>query len=76
MKKNGKIELLRFVFALTVVIFHLNVDWYNHGLQLMYHGNMGVEFFFLVSGFLMARSIQQRIACPPPKKSQILVMKH
>lgn len=28
-KRNGKIELLRFLFALIIVIFHINLDFWN-----------------------------------------------
>ena len=28
-KRNGKIELFRFVFALIVVLFHSNIDFWN-----------------------------------------------
>lgn len=55
--KNGEIELLRFVFALIIVIRHsdsLLGDSYP-----LAGGAFAVEFFFLVSGFLMARSVEK-----------------
>ena len=62
MKRNGKIDFLRFVFALMVVLAHINLDFWNW--ERTYFGgifslgkNMGVEFFFIVSGFLFAMSI-------------------
>ena len=65
-KRNGKIELLRFVFALIVVIFHINLDFWNWErtylggtLSLALMGGIGVEFFFIVSGFLFAKSLNQ-----------------
>ncbi len=67
-KKNGKIEGLRFVFALCVILFHINSEWWG-GVKLLWgseswslcvHGNVAVEFFFLVSGFLMAQTIQRK----------------
>lgn len=67
MKKNGKIELMRFLFSIVVLLFHINLKlWDNsmaimEGVSLFRRGNMGVEFFFLVSGFLMAKSISSRI---------------
>lgn len=65
-KRNGIIELLRFVFALIIVIFHINLDFWNlektyfgGRLSLAQMGGVGVEFFFIVSGFLFASSINR-----------------
>lgn len=65
--KNGKIELLRFLFSILIILFHMNSSVYEGNkmfgthLSLARHGNMGVEFFFLISGFLMAASITKRL---------------
>ena len=69
MKKNGKIELLRFLFSLSVLGFHLQkyipgeVSLKN-GIHFSFfpHGAIGVEFFFVLSGFLMASSVYMDIA--------------
>lgn len=72
MKKNGKIELLRFVFAVIVVIFHINIDTWRLELQtygwfpLFAQGALGVEFFFLVSGYLMAKSVRKQNSIQAP----------
>lgn len=62
-KRNGKIELMRFVFAIVIFFFHTSaddmIDGMNTGSDIFSffrHGNMGVEFFFLVSGYLLASS--------------------
>ena len=67
-QRNGKIELLRFIFCIGVLLFHcekyvLGEPSLEKGyhLSLFCHGSMGVEFFFLVSGFLMAKSISKKI---------------
>ncbi len=66
--RNGKIELLRFIFCMAVLLFHCEKyvlgepsleDGYH--LSLFCHGSMGVEFFFLVSGVLMAKSMSKKI---------------
>lgn len=50
--RNGEIDFLRFVFATVIVLFHYNATYcYGH----FYNGAVGVEFFFLVSGVLMAK---------------------
>ena len=61
--RSGKIEFNRFMFCVFILIFHF--DKYYLGLEKFSnvdfeftkcaHGAMGVEFFFLVSGFLMAK---------------------
>ncbi|MGN8773102.1 acyltransferase family protein [Candidatus Weimeria sp. HCP3S3_B5] len=65
--KNGKIELLRFVFCLTIILFHCSRTFgFSHlslgdfSVPVLRRGYYGVEFFFVVSGFLMGRSIHKR----------------
>ena len=61
-KKNGRVEFLRFVFALGILFFHIYKRFAtghvgeigNTGLYFFNHGYIGVEFFFLVSGYLLA----------------------
>ena len=66
-KRNGKIEFLRFVFCMAVLLFHcckyvLGEASCEKGyhLSLFCHGSMGVEFFFLVSGVLMAKTAYKK----------------
>lgn len=60
--KNGKIELMRFLFCIVIMIFHigddiLGLDYRIVGdISLFSKGYFAVEFFFVVSGFLMASS--------------------
>lgn len=54
-QRNGWIDILRLMFAVLIVLFHteeLNIDGEN--FLICPGGYIGVEFFFLVSGFLMA----------------------
>lgn len=53
-KKNGEIELFRFVFSTFIVLNHFNNAFDN--FKFFPKGYIGVEFFFLISGFLMAMS--------------------
>lgn len=62
--KNGQIELLRFIFSVFVLFFHvekyiLGESSTSNGVHLGFatHGSIGVEFFFLLSGYFMARSV-------------------
>ncbi len=56
--RNGTIDFLRFVFSLFVAALHFNgvVDYPNERFQGAY---FSVEFFFLVSGFLFAKSMKK-----------------
>ena len=56
-QRNGKIEFLRFVFCLIVMIFHGKNVMDDGEIRIMFSGRLGVEFFFLVSGYLMAVSL-------------------
>lgn len=60
-KRNWAIELLRFVFAVFVVVFHFNATRETR-IWLGYHGNIGVEFFAILSGYLLAKKILFRDA--------------
>lgn len=60
--RNGKIEFFRFCFCITVIFYHLNQSYfdlkYEFGEYFSFfrYGKIGVEFFFIVTGFLFARS--------------------
>ena len=62
--RNGKIELMRFVFSVLIILYHchrtLGFDEWVIGswhIPAMGGGRLGPDFFFLVSGLLMGRSI-------------------
>lgn len=55
-KRNWIIEILRFLFAILIVVFHFNATRETK-IQLGYHGNIGVEFFAILSGYLLAKKI-------------------
>ena len=66
-KRNGRIELYRFIFAIYVLLFHFEKYFMGEPslkdgfhLALFPHGSIGVEFFFLLSGFFMAKSIKKK----------------
>lgn len=65
--RNGTIELWRFVFVVVIVIYHGR----NLGVGDLFFsaGAIGVEFFFPVSGFLMAKSVDKM---PSPEGGQSL----
>lgn len=54
-KHNGIISLWKFIFSLIIVIYHFIARTAKTTGFLFKNGAIGVEFFFLVSGYLMAR---------------------
>lgn len=73
-QKNGSVELLRFLFTSIIIFFHINLDLWDQkkivavigdfAVTFFQHGNIGVEFFFLVTGWLMAKSVYSRYIQP------------
>lgn len=55
-KHNGIISFWKFLFCMMIIIYHGRLFASNSTHILLNKGNIGVEFFFIVSGFLMARS--------------------
>ena len=59
MKRNGEIEFWRGVFCIGIFVFHLNLDSASSS-RLFPQGQIGVEFFFLLSGMFMAKAADSR----------------
>lgn len=53
-EKNHLIELMRFLVAVIIMMHHFFKLNYGGAEFAFKHGNAGVEFFFLLSGILMA----------------------
>ena len=57
-RKNAFIEYMRFFVALIIMAWHFHtLEGINRDVYFCQGGNYGVEFFALLSGFLMARSL-------------------
>lgn len=50
--------------AVMVVLFHARIVGVIHDLPLVRAGEMFVDFFFVLSGFVIAHGFATRIACP------------
>ena len=57
LKRNGTIDFWKFIFSLWIVLNHITV--YKGYLSMAIGGSVCVEFFFLVSGYLMANSMER-----------------
>ena len=67
-KKNNAIELLRFIYSMSVLGFHICKYLFGEPslkkgihFSMFPHGALGVEFFFILSGILMAASIDKEL---------------
>lgn len=52
---NGIISFWKFMFAIMIVIYHVKLGT-NYDKAILKCGYLGVEFFFIISGYLMART--------------------
>lgn len=57
-KRNGAIDFWRFIFSLLIVFCHMTLcpSFYYNDVKWFKSASIGVEFFFILSGFLMAKS--------------------
>lgn len=53
--RNSTIDLLRFVFIIAIVLFHQS----SKCCEIFARGNMAVYFFFILSGYLAAKSVKR-----------------
>ena len=61
MKRNGIISLWKFIFATTIVLFHGQIFFSGKPANPFFRGGyIGVEFFFLVSGYFFAKSVMKK----------------
>lgn len=56
-KRNNTIDLLKLIMSLIVVIYHISVNL--DGFSVFKRGLLAVDFFFIVSGYLLMRSIHK-----------------
>lgn len=60
----GEVELMRFLAAMMVLNVHTRC--YAGCDSLVPGGYLGVEFFFLLSGYLMASQVHKQATAAPP----------
>lgn len=59
-ERNYSLDLWKFVFAVLVVLFHANNMVDDASQEIFVNGRLAVEFFFIVSGCMMAMSARRR----------------
>jgi len=58
-QRNNLVEFARFLFSLLVVGYHVQMTWAGTKISIFEGGALAVEFFFLISGYFLARSIEK-----------------
>lgn len=53
-KRNGFVDFLKFVFAI-IILFHHSVELFRGSNTYFISGYIAVEFYFMVSGYLLAK---------------------
>lgn len=63
-KRNGEIEILRFLFCMYIFLRHGApfLKMTGSDADLFARGALGVDFFFIVSGYFMAASAAKKTA--------------
>ena len=56
--RNGKIDLLKFIFSMIVATYHFG-NSVHYSNERFNKGYFAVEFFFIVSGYLFAKSLSK-----------------
>ncbi len=57
--RNNLVELARFLFSVLVVGYHIQMTFLGDSTNFFENGALAVEFFFLISGYFLARSIEK-----------------
>ena len=57
--RNNLVELARFLFSVLVVGYHIQMTFLGDSVDLFENGALAVEFFFLISGYFLARSVEK-----------------
>ncbi|MCM1037808.1 MAG: acyltransferase [Ruminococcus sp.] len=57
--RNVIVEFARFLFSILVVGYHVQMSMNNSIADFFENGALAVEFFFLISGYFLAKSIEK-----------------
>ena len=56
-RRNGTISLWKFIFAVIIVLFHASAFYPNWNNYFVKGGYIAVEFFYVISGYYLAKNI-------------------
>lgn len=60
-ERNGTIDFLKFIFAILIVVLHAYIYSKDGSFTFFCGGYIGVEFYFLVSGYMMVNSYHKSV---------------
>ncbi|BBV40660.1 acyltransferase family protein [Citrobacter portucalensis] len=67
---------LRFIAALMVYLCHLNTDYFGPFIKEMFsQGFIGVSFFFILSGFILSYSYEDKLKNKVTSKKQFILLR-
>ena len=59
--RNNLVELGRFVYSLLVLGYHVQFSYSDDEVDFFENGALAVEFYFLLSGYFLARSLEKLV---------------
>lgn len=74
-KRSGNLDLLKFLFSVMIILFHAK-NFATSKIYFFPGGSIAVEFFFVVSGVLMARAASTYEMQENLGKDTFVFMKH
>ena len=57
--RNNLVELFRFIYSLLVLGYHVQMSYEDDVYDIFENGAIAVEFYFLLSGYFLARSLEK-----------------
>ena len=57
--RNNIVELGRFIYSLLVLGYHVQMSYSDEKIDPFENGALAVEFYFLLSGYFLARSLEK-----------------
>lgn len=76
MLRNNAVDFLKFIFALIIVLFHANSMTIVDTEKIFINGRIGVEFFFIVSGYFMCVSAENKLKNNDVGEDTFLFIRH
>lgn len=59
--RNNIVELGRFIYSLLVLGYHVQFSYNDDKIDFFENGALAVEFYFLLSGYFLARSLEKLV---------------
>ena len=59
--RNNLIEFFRFIYSLLVMGYHIQFSYSDDKIDIFENGALAVEFFFILSGYFLPRSLEKII---------------